>query len=303
MRRDLVAVRRAPGPWYVARPIYRAAALCLLFVLSAAVASAQPAGGKSGYAEIGALKMYYEVHGEGAPLLILHGGGSTVGTSFGAILPELAKAHMVLAPEQQGHGHTADLDRPLSYRQMADDTAALFKRLGLRQVDVLGFSNGGGVAIELAIRHPELVHRLVLGSVYYRRDDIRPELLRSFETANAQSMPEIYRKAYLAVAPNPDDLPRLTPKLMHNLLSFEGWSEAELGSIQAPTMILQGNYDVAPLEHIAAMARIIPGAQVVVLPGGHGAYLGEAMAAIPGSRLPTYATGIILEFLNGGAPR
>jgi pimeloyl-ACP methyl ester carboxylesterase len=247
--------------------------------------------------------MYYEVHGEGAPLLILHGGGSTVGTSFGAILPELAKAHMVVAPEQQGHGHTADLDRPLSYRQMAHDTAALVKRLGLRKVDVLGFSNGGGVAIELAIRHPELVHRLVLGSVYYRRDAIRPELLRSFETANDRSMPEVYRNVYLATAPNPGDLAKLTPKLMQNLLSFEGWSEAELVSIKAPTMILQGNYDVARLEHIAAMARLIPDAQVVVLPGGHGAYLGEVMAAIPGSRLPAYTTGMILEFLNGGAQR
>lgn len=302
MRRDRMALRRAPRPWDVVRPIYRAVVLCLLLVLGSATASAS-AGAKSGYAKIGALRIYYEVHGEGAPLLILHGGGSTIGTSFGAILPDLAKAHMVVAPEQQGHGHTADLDRPLSYRQMADDTAALVKRLGLRKIDVLGFSNGGGVAIELAIRHPELVHRLVLGSVYYRRDAIRPELLRSFETANDQSMPEVYRKAYLAAAPNPDDLPKLTPKLMQNLLSFEGWSDAELGSIKAPTMILQGNYDVAPLEHIAAMARLIPGAQVVVLPGGHGTYLGEAMAAVPGSRLPAYTTGMILEFLNGGAQR
>jgi pimeloyl-ACP methyl ester carboxylesterase len=164
---------------------------------------------------------------------------------------------------------------------------------------VLGFSNGGCVAIELAIRHPELVGRLVLASVYYRRDGIRPELLRSFETANAQSMPDLYRKAYLAAAPHPDDLPKLTPKLMRNLLSFEGWSDAELGSIKAPTMILQGNQDVAPLEHIAAMARLIPNAQIVVLPGGHGAYLGEAMAAIPGSDLAKYTTGIILEFLAG----
>ena len=151
MRRDRVALRRAPRPWDVARPIYRAVVLCLLLVLGSATASAS-AGAKSGYAEIGALRIYYEVHGEGAPLLILHGGGSTIGTSFGAILPDLAKAHMVVAPEQQGHGHTADLDRPLSYRQMADDTAALVKRLGLRKIDVLGFSNGGGVAIELAIR-------------------------------------------------------------------------------------------------------------------------------------------------------
>ena len=102
----------------------------------------------------------------------------------------------------------------------------------------------------------------------------------------------------MEVAPNPNDLAKLTPKLMRNLLSFEGWTEAELALIKAPTMILQGNQDIAPLEHIAAMARFIPGAQMVVLPGGHGAYFGEAMAAVPGSRLPAYTTGIVLEFLS-----
>ncbi|UTV40678.1 hypothetical protein MYG64_33300 (plasmid) [Ensifer adhaerens] len=111
-------------------------------------------------------------------------------------------------------------------------------------------------------------------------------------------MPETYRTAYLDVAPNPGDLANLTPKLIDNLLTFEGWSDAQLGSITAPTMIVQAHNDVAPLEHVVAMTRAIPNAQLLALPGGHGSYLGEAMAAIPGSRLPTYATGIMLDFLN-----
>ncbi|MDB5583178.1 MAG: Alpha/beta hydrolase fold protein [Bradyrhizobium sp.] len=274
-----------------------AAAFALLCILTGAPGNAQPAVG-SGYARIGPLRMYYEVRGKGEPLLILHGGGSTIDTSFGAILPALAARRLVIAPEQQGHGHTADIDRPLSFSQMADDTAALLRQLGIRKVDVLGFSNGGSVAVELAIRHPELVRRLVLGSVYYRREGIRPELLRSFETANADSMPEIYRQAYLKVAPNPRDLANLTPKLMRNLLTFDGWSDAQLAAIKAPTMIVQANNDIAPLAHIDAMAQLIPHAQIMVLPGGHGAYLGEIMAAIPGSKLPTYAVGIIMEFLD-----
>lgn len=272
--------------------------LCLLLLCAGSPIAARAAEATSGYAQIGPLRMYYEVRGEGPALLVLHGGGSTIDTTYGAILPDLARTRTVIAPEQQGHGHTADVDRPLSFRQMADDTAALIEKLGYRQVDVVGFSNGGSVAMELAIRHPEHVRRLVIGSVYYRRDGLRPELLRSFRTADAASMPEVYRRAYLAVAPNPADLPKLTPKLMGNLLSFEGWTDAELASIKAPTMILQANNDVAPLEHIAALARIIPGAQVVVLPGGHGGYLGEVMAASPGSRLPTYTVGMITEFLD-----
>jgi pimeloyl-ACP methyl ester carboxylesterase len=211
-----------------------------LFLAFAALSTAgYAARAESSYARIGPLRMYYEVHGNGRPLLILHGGGSTIRTTFGAILPALAKNHTVIAPEQQGHGHTADVDRPLSFRQMADDTAALVRKLGVGPVDVLGFSNGGSIAMEMAMRHPGLVRRLVVASVYYRRDGIHPELLRSFRTANAADMPEVYRNAYLAVAPDPDALAELTPKLMRNILSFEGWTEANLATIKAPTMILQ----------------------------------------------------------------
>ncbi len=270
-----------------------------LFLAFAALSTAgYAARAESSYARIGPLRMYYEVHGNGRPLLILHGGGSTIRTTFGAILPALAKNHTVIAPEQQGHGHTADVDRPLSFRQMADDTAALVSKLGVGPVDVLGFSNGGSIAMEMAMRHPGLVRRLVVASVYYRRDGIHPELLRSFRTANAADMPEVYRNAYLAVAPDPDALAELTPKLMRNILSFEGWTEANLATIKAPTMILQANQDVAPVEHIAALSKAIHGSQLVVLPGGHGGYLGEVLAARPGSRLADYTTGIIMEFLD-----
>lgn len=258
---------------------------------------AAPATGAQ-YAKIGPLTMYYEVHGAGKPLLILHGGGSTIQTTFGAVLPALAAQRLVIAPEQQAHGHTADIDRPLSFSQMADDTAELLRQLDVGKVDVLGFSNGAGVAIELTLRYPELVDRLVLGSIYARRDSIRPELLAAFRQASPESMPEIYRRAYLEVAPNPRDLANLTPKIMDNLLTFEGWSDAQLGAIRAPTMLVQAHNDVAPLEHVVAMAHTIPNAQLLALPGGHGSYLGEAMAAIPGSRLPEYATEIIMEFLN-----
>lgn len=253
---------------------------------------------RTGYAQIGPLKMYYEVYGTGKPLVILHGGASTIQTTFGTILPELSKGRQVIAPEQQGHGHTADVDRPLRYRQMADDTAALIRKLGYRKVDVLGFSYGGCVALDLAIHHPDLVRRVVAASVYYRRDGIRPELLASFKHADGRSMPDVYKKAYLASAPHPKDLAKLTPKLMENLLTFEGWSDADLRSIKAPMLILQGNNDLAPLEHITAMTRLIPHSQLVVLPGAHGTYLGEVLAAKAGSRLPHYTTGIISEFLD-----
>ena len=276
----------------------RALGLAVVLLGGLASASLAQATEIKRHSQIGPLRMYYEVHDRGAPLLLLHGGGSTIQTTFGTILPELAEARMVIAPEQQGHGHTADLERPLSYVQMADDTAVLLKRLGVGPVDVLGFSNGGTIAMMLAIRHPELVRKLVVASVYGRREDIRAELLKSFENADARSMPEIYRRAYVAVAPHPGDLSKLTPKLMDAILSFDGFSDADLAAIKCPTLILQADKDIAPLEAIAALQRKITGAQIIVLPGGHGGYLGEAMAAKPGSLLPTYTTGMVLEFLK-----
>lgn len=250
----------------------------------------------TGYAQIGPLSMYYEIHGQGKPLLLLHGGGSTISTTFGEILPALARDRMVIAPEQQGHGHTADIARSLTYRQMADDTAELLRQLRVEPVDVIGFSNGAGVAMELALRYPDLVDNIVLCSIYYRRDAIKPELLASFKAATAGSMPAVYREAYLQVAPHPGDLDKLTPKLMANILGFEGWSPAELARIQSRVMIVQANNDIAPLEHISDLAKAIPESQVVVLPGGHGSYLGEVLARIQGSALPQITLTLISEF-------
>src|SRR6267142_1431432 len=116
------------------------------------------------YANVNGLKMYYEVHGNGFPLVLIHGGGSTIGTSFGRILPALAKTHKVIAIEMQAHGHTADIDRPLSFEQDADDVAELLRQLHVASADIFGFSNGASTTLEIAIRHPELVNKIIVAS-------------------------------------------------------------------------------------------------------------------------------------------
>src|SRR5918995_5013783 len=126
---------------------------------------------RGNYAEVNGLNMYYETHGSGQPLVVLHGAYMTI-DAMGEVVPELAKTRQVIAVELQGHGRTADIDRPLSYEQMADDTAALLRHLGTEQADVFGFSTGGGVALQVAIRHPEAVRKLVLASVYYNNDGV-----------------------------------------------------------------------------------------------------------------------------------
>ena len=251
------------------------------------------------YADVNGLRMYYEEHGRGRPLVLLHGGGSTVQTTFGAILPVLARTRRVIAPEQQGHGHTADVDRPLSFEQMADDTAALLDRLGVGEADVLGFSNGGTVALQLAIRHPGRVRRLVVCSSMFSRDGLPPEVWRGFEHATPASMPAPLREAYVAVAPDPGALPTLVAKIVAMLQGFAGIPEAALRAIDAPTLVMTGDADVSP-EHSARLARLLPHAQLAVLPGaGHGTYLGAAEAAKPGSPLPEISVTLIEAFLDG----
>jgi pimeloyl-ACP methyl ester carboxylesterase len=276
-------------------------AVALGVAMLAGCAASSP--NRADYATIGPLRMYYEVHGQGRPLVLLHGGGSTIATSFGAILPRLALRHRVIAPEQQGHGHTADIDRPLSFEQMADDTAALLEQLGVGEADVLGFSNGGVIAMQLAIRHPRLVRRLVLASTYFERSAFPPEFWKGFEHASPENMPAPLRDAYRSVAPHPEALAVMVAKTVAMMLAFQDWPEATLRSIRAPALVMVGDADVIAPEHAVRMTRLLPHAQLAVFPGsGHGTYLGAAEAAKPGSVLPELATAMIEEFLADTDP-
>jgi len=145
---------------------------------------------------VNGLKMYYEVHGHGFPLVLIHGGGSTIGTTFGRILPILAKTHMVIAVELQAHGHTADIDRPLSFEHDADDVAALLKQLRISKADIFGFSNGASTTLELAIRHPELVNKIVVASTFYKRDGAYPWFWEGMKHPTFEQMPQPLKDAY-----------------------------------------------------------------------------------------------------------
>ena len=167
---------------------------------------------RSGYAPVNGLKMYYEIHGTAnakiPPLVLLHGGGSTIETSFGKVLSSLARTRQVIAFEQQGHGHTADIvDRPFTFEQSADDTAGLLRHLRIGKADFFGYSNGGHIALQLAIRHPGLVRKLVVESAMFHRDGCDPWFWKSFDNAKMDDMPPELREAYLGAAPHPEQLP------------------------------------------------------------------------------------------------
>jgi pimeloyl-ACP methyl ester carboxylesterase len=253
---------------------------------------------KGNYAMVNGLKMYYEVHGQGKPLILLHGGGSSISSTYGVILPDLAKKQKVIAIDLQAHGHTADRSTPLSFEQDAADVIALLKQLNISQADFFGFSNGGNTALHIALTHPKLVKKLILGSVFYHPSGIHPGIFESFRNVTSADMPPQLKEAYLREAPDTSKLSSLTPKLMSRLLTFQGFDERAIRSINVPVLIFSGNNDVATMEHTLKLSRLLPKAQLVVLPGGHGTYIGEITAAKADSDLPSISVKLIDEFLQ-----
>ena len=217
--------------------------------------------GAGQYADVNGINLYYETHGAGRPLVLLHGGLGS-GEMFGPILPTLTDHHQVILVDLQGHGRTADIDRPLDTRLMADDVAALIDHLGLRKPDVVGYSLGGGVAFQVAFRHPEKVGRLVAASAHVRRDAIYPEMLQQqgqVSAAAAEFMKDTpMYELYQRVAPRPGDFPRLLDKIGAAMAQDFDFS-AEVAGLQVPTLVVAADADMAPPSHFVDVFRLLDG--------------------------------------------
>ena len=216
---------------------------------------------ESSYASVNGLRMYYEVHGAGSPLILLHGGFGGVGM-FRQLLPHLALTRRVIAPELQGHGHTADIDRPLSFDFMADDVAALLDALRLPTADILGYSLGGGVALRTAIRHPAMVRKLVAVSTPYKSDGWHSEVragMRSINGEVARSwIGSPMHQAYVSAAPHPEDWPNLAEKTGQLLRQDYDWS-GDVAAIRAPTMLVVGDADSIRPAHAVEFFALLGG--------------------------------------------
>src|SRR5579862_237223 len=214
----------------------------LIFALVYLVSNTSQAQATSnpGYAPVDGLKMYYEIHGRGQPLILIHGGLGS-GDMFSAIVPDLSKQREVITVDLQGHGRTADIDRPISYQAMADDIAGLIQHLGITQADVMGYSIGGEVALRAAIQHPDLVRKLVVVSATYRRDGWYPEILAVESQLNAHTAEQMkhtpFYEEYARAAPRPQDWPILCTKLGDMFRQDYDWS-AEVKQIKSPVLLV-----------------------------------------------------------------
>ena len=235
---------------------------------------------KGSYASVNGLNLYYEIHGAGELLILLHGGVGAI-QMFGEVLSSLAQNRQVVAVDLQAHGRTADIDRPLSFELMVGDITALIKHLGIEEADVMGYSLGGGVALRTAIQHPEVVRKLVLVSTPFKRDGWYPEILAGMgqmgpQVAEPMKQTPMYQH-YASIAPKPEDWPVLLTKLGELLRQDYNWSK-DVAAIKAPTLIVVGDADSVRTAHAVAFFELLGGGKVDA--GWDGSGMSNARLAI-----------------------
>ena len=239
----------------------------------------EPADGTAHYAAVNGLKMYYVTAGKGTPVILLHGALSTIDKDFGKLIPVLAKEHRVIGIELQAHGHTADIERPITYEGMADDIVTLLKQLNISNADFLGYSMGGGVALQVAITHPQLIRHLILAATSYSPEGsnmANPDKLKPKKVTDLDH--SIWKKNYLKVAPDPSHWSKLVEKNYALMGSWKGFQPAEIKNLKSPVLLIFGDGDLSTPEHEVSMFKLLgggywgdlyelPNEQLAILPG------------------------------------
>jgi pimeloyl-ACP methyl ester carboxylesterase len=254
-----------------------------------AAATAPATAVKTGYADVNGLHMYYEVHGAGEPVILLHGAYMSA-DQMKPVYDTLAKTRMVVVPEAQGHARTGDVDRPITYETMADDAAALMDYLQIESADVVGFSMGASTALQIAIRHPEKVERLVAASGTYKTTGAYPEVVAMFPTITPEMFAgSPFEAEYKKLSPTPDKFPQFVEKLKKLDTTPQDWPAKDIAAIKSPTLIIVGDQDVVTPEHAVEMLRLLGGGK----PGDMGGPVPEdQLAIIPGtSHIGVFTTG------------
>jgi len=273
-------------------------AVLALLLVSSFKSISQPAANSNGYSEVNGIKMYYEIYGQGKPLVLIHGGGSTIETTFGRVIPMLAKKYKVIAMDLQAHGRTGDRTAPESFEQDADDVVTLLKNLNISKADFFGFSNGGTTTIQIAIRHPEIVDKIVLGSALSKRNGVPEQFWDFIKQATLENMPKQLKEAYLKVSPNPEGLRVMHDKDAERMLNFKDIPDDQIESIKAPTLIIIGDKDVIKPAHAIEMHRQLTNSSLAIIPGVHGEYIGEITTLQSNSKEADFVIPMIEGFLD-----
>ena len=253
---------------------------------------------KNGYSEVNGIRMYYEIYGQGKPLVLIHGGGSTIQSNFEKVIPLFAKSRKVIAVELQAHGRTSDRNADLSFEQDADDVVTLLKNMKIDKADFFGFSNGGTTTLQIAIRHHEIVDKIVLGSALAKRNGV-PEWFWGFmEQAKLENMPKQLKTAYKQIAPDTSGLQVMHDRDAKRMVNFKDIPDEQIKSIKIPTLIIIGDKDVITPEHAIELNRQINNSELAIIPGGHGEYIGEITTLKPDTKESDFVMPMIEKFLK-----
>jgi len=282
--------------------MFRTALIAVTLMLSGTTAA--DAQAKAGRVNVNGRQMYYEVSCSGEPLIVLHGAYMNM-PSMCAIIPKLARTHKVYAVELQGHGRTTDIDRPITYPNLADDVAAFMDAVGLQKADVFGYSMGAVTGLQLAIRQPAKVNRLVMASGAYDAEGWQPEFKAFIPQMSVERLPPVLEKEYRKLAANPNGFRELARKLIALESEPLAW-EADVKAMKTPVLIIAGDADVATLEHMVAMFRLLGGGVM----GDMGKPLSATrLAILPATSHTAVITqvnllhAIIEPFLKGETPK
>ena len=251
------------------------------------------------YTEVNGIKMYYEVHGEGKPMVLIHGGGSTISSNFGKIIPIFSKFRKVIPMELQAHGRTSDRGVESTFEQDADDVAGLLQNLGIQKADVLGFSNGATTALQFAIRHVEMLDRLVLCSPLAKRNGVPDWFWGFMEKSSLDQMPPALQDAFLSVNPDRHALQIMHDRDAKRMVNFKDIPDELIMGISSKALIIIGENDIITPQHAEALQKQISKAELAILPGGHGDWIGEVSGSKPeNAGQPLLAVPLIRQFLE-----
>lgn len=253
---------------------------------------------EKGYHLVNGIRMYYEIYGSGKPLVLVHGGGSSILFDFKEIISRLENRFQLIGIDLQNHGMTDHRDIPETFEQDAHDVAALLKELSIEKASFMGFSNGGNTVMQIAHLYPEITEKIIVASSFYKRSGMMDGFFEIMNEATLESMPEPLKINFLNLNPDFSKLQNMFEKDSKRMQTFEDWDEKILTSIKAPVFFISGDKDVMKPEHVVEMWRLVPGSQLMILPAGHGSYMMADFEGNTDSDLIDLTVNEIIKFLN-----
>lgn len=253
---------------------------------------------EKGYKRVNGIRLYYEIYGSGKPLVLIHGGGSSILYDFKEVITKLESKFQLIGIDLQNHGRSEHRDIPETFQQDADDVAALLAEINIDKASFWGFSNGGNTVMQIAHRHPNIVEKMVVASAFYKKEGMIDGFFEGMQEATFESMPEPFKINFLNLNPDFSKLENLFDKDCKRMQTFEDWGDEVLTSIQSPTLFISGDKDVMKPEHTVAMWRLVKNSKLMILPATHGTYMMADFDESINENLLDFTVKEVEQFLN-----